>query len=42
MTVKYTLMELEAYSVANAIAQEAFSAIRTVTSFGGQKKETER
>lgn len=35
-------MELQAYSTANAIAQEVLGAIRTVTAFSGQKKETER
>ena len=40
--MKYTKMELQAYSTANAIAEEVLDAIRTVTAFGGQTKETER
>ena len=40
--MRYTILELQAYSTANAIAQEVFGAIRTVTAFSGQKKETER
>ncbi|CAF2728582.1 unnamed protein product [Rotaria sp. Silwood2] len=40
--VRYTVLELQAYSTANAIAQEVLGAIRTVTAFSGQNKETER
>ncbi|CAF1396848.1 unnamed protein product [Rotaria sordida] len=40
--VRYTVLELQAYSTANSIAQEVLGAIRTVTAFSGQKKETER
>jgi hypothetical protein len=39
---KYTILELQAYSTANAIVQEVLGAIRTVTAFSGQKKEAER
>ncbi|XP_052095836.1 ATP-dependent translocase ABCB1-like isoform X5 [Mytilus californianus] len=34
--------ESEAYAKAGAIAEEVFSSIRTVVSFGGQKKECQR
>lgn len=40
--MKYTAMEMQAYSKAGAIAQEVLGAIRTVTAFGGQTKEYER
>ena len=40
--VRYTALELKAYSTANAIAQEVLGAIRTVTAFGGQKNEGDR
>ncbi|CAF0902236.1 unnamed protein product [Adineta steineri] len=40
--IKYTVMELQAYSTANSIAQEVLGAIRTVTAFGGQSKESNR
>ncbi|CAF3526768.1 unnamed protein product [Rotaria sp. Silwood1] len=40
--IRYTELELQAYSTANAIAQEVLGAIRTVTAFSGQNKETER
>lgn len=40
--MKYTAMELQAYSAANAVAQEVLGAIRTVTAFRGQKKEGDR
>lgn len=33
---------MTAYGVAGAIAEEVFSAIRTVMAFGGQSKELER
>lgn len=35
-------MELQAYSTANAIAQEVLGAIRTVTAFSGQRREGDR
>lgn len=34
--------ESEAYAKAGAIAEEVFSSIRTVVSFGGQQKECQR
>ena len=34
--------ELAAYAKAGAIAEEVLSSVRTVVSFGGQKKECER
>jgi len=34
--------ELKAYAKAGAVAEEVISAIRTVTAFGGQKKESKR
>jgi ABC transporter transmembrane region len=37
-----TKKELAAYAKAGAVAEEVFSAIRTVTAFGGQKKEAKR
>ncbi|CAF1394040.1 unnamed protein product [Adineta ricciae] len=40
--VKYTILELKAYSSANAIAQEVLGAIRTVTAFSGQPRELQR
>jgi hypothetical protein len=40
--IKYTILELQAYSTANSIAQEVLGAIRTVTAFSGQTKEVER
>ncbi|CAF1305591.1 unnamed protein product [Adineta ricciae] len=40
--VRYTALELQAYSSANAIAQEVLGAIRTVTAFSGQVKEGNR
>ena len=40
--MKYTVLELEAYSAANAIAQEVLGAIRTVTAFSGQTKAAEQ
>jgi len=39
---KYTIMEMQAYSTANAIAQEVLGAIRMVTAFSGQSKESHR
>ena len=40
--IKYTILELKAYSSANAIAQEVLGAIRTVTAFSGQSRELQR
>ncbi len=40
--VKFTVLELKAYSTANSIVQEVLGAIRTVTAFNGQAKEIER
>jgi ABC transporter transmembrane region len=37
-----TKKELAAYAKAGAVAEEVFSAIRTVIAFGGQEKETQR
>lgn len=37
-----TSKELKAYAKAGAVAEEVFSAIRTVVAFGGQKKEALR
>jgi hypothetical protein len=37
-----TKKELAAYAKAGAVAEEVFSAIRTVTAFGGQEKEAKR
>ncbi|CAF1420963.1 unnamed protein product, partial [Adineta steineri] len=42
LIVKYTAKEIEAYSLASSIAEEALGNIRTVTSFHGQQKEEER
>ncbi|XP_058047126.1 bile salt export pump [Ahaetulla prasina] len=39
---KLTGLELKAYAKAGAIADEVLSSIRTVTAFGGEKKEVER
>ncbi|CAF5031967.1 unnamed protein product [Rotaria sp. Silwood1] len=39
---KFTIIEGNAYTKANAIVDEVFSAIRTVTAFGGQKHERAR
>ena len=38
----HSAKEMEAYGKAGAIAEEVFSAIRTVNAFGGQHKEIER
>ena len=35
-------MELKAYGKAGAIAEEVFSAIRTVFSYSGQERERKR
>ncbi|UJR08519.1 hypothetical protein I4U23_012782 [Adineta vaga] len=40
--IKYTVLELQAYSTANAVAQEVLGAIRTVTAFSGQPRELQR
>ena len=40
--MKYTVLEMKAYSMANEIAEEVLGAIRTVTAFNGQTKESER
>ncbi|KAL3831643.1 hypothetical protein ACJMK2_023371 [Sinanodonta woodiana] len=37
-----SLEELKAYSSAGAVAEEVFSAIRTVTAFNGQEKESQK
>ncbi|CAF3842426.1 unnamed protein product, partial [Rotaria sp. Silwood1] len=39
---KYTAKEIKAFSKASAVAQEVLGSIRTVTAFGGQKKEEQR
>ncbi|MGH0176543.1 UNVERIFIED_CONTAM: hypothetical protein FKN15_075786 [Acipenser sinensis] len=39
---KLTGRELQAYAKAGAVADEVLSAIRTVSAFGGEKKEVER
>ncbi|CAG9838848.1 unnamed protein product [Diabrotica balteata] len=42
LTTKLAKNQMEAYGAAGSIAEEALSLIRTVTAFGGQKKEVER
>ncbi|CAF1589108.1 unnamed protein product [Didymodactylos carnosus] len=42
IVVKYTAEEMQASATASAVAQEVLMSIRTVTAFGGQKKEEER
>lgn len=42
MMTDFTNSEMSAYAKAGAVAEEVFSSIRTVTAFGGQKKECER
>lgn len=42
ISTKLTKKELDAYSEAGTIAEEALSAIRTVVAFGGQEKEATR
>ena len=37
-----TTQELDAYAKAGAVAEEVLGAIRTVTAFGGQRKEFDR
>lgn len=39
---KYTAKEIKSFSKASAVAQEVLGSIRTVTAFGGQKKEEQR
>lgn len=41
-TTRLSAMELNAYAQAGAAAEEALSAIRTVTAFGGQQVEIEK
>ncbi|XP_037914753.1 ATP-dependent translocase ABCB1 isoform X2 [Hermetia illucens] len=41
-TGKLAKKEMDAYGRAGAIAEEVFSAVRTVIAFGGQNKEVER
>ena len=38
----YAEKEMKAYETAGATAEEALSAIRTVTAFGGQQKEIDK
>ncbi|CAF1469736.1 unnamed protein product [Adineta steineri] len=40
--VKYSIKEIEAYSLASSIAEETLGNIQAVTSFHGQEKEEER
>ena len=42
MLTSFSSKELKAYAKAGAIAEEVLGALRTVYSFGGQKKEVER
>ncbi|XP_028629035.1 ATP-binding cassette sub-family B member 5 [Grammomys surdaster] len=42
MIILLTSKELDAYSKAGAVAEEALSSIRTVTAFGAQEKEIQR
>ncbi|KAK4873211.1 hypothetical protein RN001_015240 [Aquatica leii] len=42
ITSKFTQQEGDAYGAAGAVAEEVFSAIRTVVAFGGEKKAQER
>ena len=37
-----TKKELEAYAKAGAVAEQAFSSIRTVVAFGGEERESKR
>ncbi len=39
-TVKSASLGQRSYSKAGAVAEQAFSSIRTVVAFGGQKRET--
>lgn len=40
--MRYTAKEIKAFSKASAVAQEVLGSIRTVTAFGGQRKEEAR
>ena len=42
MMATMTSKELKAYAKAGAVAEEVLSCIRTVTAFGGQRKECDR
>ena len=42
MNRKLTVKELNSYAIAGAIAEEVLTAIKTVTAFGAQERETER
>lgn len=42
ITSRIAKREMEAYAKAGVIAEEAFGAIRTVVSFGGERKEAQR
>lgn len=42
ITARLAKREMEAYAHAGSIAEEAFSAIRTVVAFSGEKAESER
>jgi hypothetical protein len=42
MISKMVSKELKAYGKAGAVAEEVISAIRTVLSYNGQQKETQR
>ena len=42
VVMKYTAKEIKAFSKASAVAQEVLGSIRTVTAFGGQRKEEKR
>ncbi|KAK7110228.1 ATP-dependent translocase ABCB1-like isoform X2 [Littorina saxatilis] len=42
LAASMTTKELAAYAKAGAVAEEVFSAIRTVVAFGGQEKEAQR
>ena len=37
-----TIKEMDAYAKASAVAEEAIGSFRTVLSFGGETKESER
>lgn len=42
MITNATNKELTAYAKAGSVAEEVFTAIRTVVAFGGQEKECDR
>ena len=42
MLAKFSSEGLKEYASAGAVAEEVFSSIRTVISFGGQQKEIDR